>query len=196
MTWGIIIFLTGVSILLTRNLSIENPTKLQLALESFILWFYNFFEDILGKSGKKYIPYLIAVIIYLGVSNTLISILGFKPPTKDLNTTTALAIMSMILIEFSGINQNGIKHWAKQFTQPTPIITPMNILEVFIRPLSLCMRLFGNILGAFIIMELIKIFVPLIIPIPFSIYFDIFDGLLQAYIFVFLTAIFMSEKME
>ena len=58
------------------------------------------------------------------------------------------------------------------------------------------MRLFGNMLGGFVGMELIKEVVPLIVPIPFSFYFDIFDGLLQAYVFVFLTALFMTEEME
>ena len=73
---------------------------------------------------------------------------------------------------------------------------PFNILELVIKPLSLCMRLFGNVLGAFVIMELIKAVVPLIVPLPFSFYFDIFDGLLQAYVFVFLTALYISEAMD
>ena len=77
-----------------------------------------------------------------------------------------------------------------------PIITPINILEIFIKPLSLCMRLFGNVLGAFVVMELIKIIVPAIIPVAFSLYFDIFDGLIQAYVFVFLTALFIKEAIE
>ena len=73
---------------------------------------------------------------------------------------------------------------------------PINILELAIRPTSLCMRLFGNVLGAFVIMELLKTVVPVLAPIPFSFYFDIFDGLLQAYVFVFLTALFMNEEQE
>ena len=77
-----------------------------------------------------------------------------------------------------------------------PLLIPINIMELGIRPLSLCMRLFGNMLGGFVVMELIKEVVPLIVPIPFSFYFDIFDGLLQAYVFVFLTALFMTEEME
>ncbi|MDR0963194.1 MAG: F0F1 ATP synthase subunit A, partial [Clostridium sp.] len=63
-------------------------------------------------------------------------------------------------------------------------------------PLSLCMRLFGNVLGAFIIMEMIKMMLPAVIPVPFSLYFDIFDGLIQAYIFVFLTSLFLKEAVE
>ena len=164
-------------------------------MESAIGWAQNFFEGIIGKENKRYIPYLITIILYLGVSN-MISLFGFKPPTKDLNVTAALAIMSMFLIEYSGIRKNGVKHWVKHFAEPVPIVAPIMVLEIVIRPLSLCMRLFGNVLGAFVIMELLKAIIPVIVPIPFSFYFDIFDGLLQAYVFVFLTALFMNEEQE
>lgn len=194
-TWIIMAVLVGVSFIFVRNLKVENPGKKQLVLESAIGWAQNFFEGIIGKENKRYIPYLITIILYLGVSN-MISLFGFKPPTKDLNVTAALAIMSMFLIEYSGIRKNGVKHWVKHFADPVPIVAPIMVLEIVIRPLSLCMRLFGNVLGAFVIMELLKAIIPVIVPIPFSFYFDIFDGLLQAYVFVFLTALFMNEEQE
>lgn len=194
-TWIIMAVLVLASIILVRNLKVENPGKVQLALESAISWASDFFEGIIGKENRRYIPYLITVLLFLGVSNT-IALLGFKPPTKDLNVTAALAIMSMCLIEFSGIRKNGLKHWVKHFASPVPVVAPIMILEVVIRPLSLCMRLFGNMLAGFVVMELLKTLVPLLIPIPVSFYFDIFDGLLQAYVFVFLTALFMNEEME
>ena len=194
-TWIIMAVLVLASILLVRNLKVENPGKVQLALESAISWASDFFEGIIGKENRRYIPYLITVLLFLGVSNT-IALLGFKPPTKDLNVTAALAIMSMCLIEFSGIRKNGLKHWVKHFASPVPVVAPIMILEVVIRPLSLCMRLFGNMLAGFVVMELLKTLVPLLIPIPVSFYFDIFVGLLQAYVFVFLTALFMNEDME
>lgn len=65
-----------------------------------------------------------------------------KPPTKDLNVTAALAIMSIILIQYAGIHAKGTKGWLKSFTQPMAIVTPINILELFIKPLSLCMPTF------------------------------------------------------
>ena len=113
-----------------------------------------------------------------------------------MGVTAGMAILSILLVEFAGIRQKGTKGWLKSFIEPIPIIAPINLLEVVTRPLSLCMRLFGNMLGGFVVMELIKQVVPLIVPIPFSFYFDIFDGLLQAYVFVFLTALFMTEEME
>ena len=76
------------------------------------------------------------------------------------------------------------------------MITPMNILELAIRPVSLCMRLFGNVLGAYIVMELIIYCVPAVVPLVASAYFDIFDGILQAYVFCFLTSLFIQESIE
>ena len=194
-TWIIIAVLTLLSIVFVRNLSVENPGKLQLALESAVSWASDFFEGIIGKSNRRYIPWLMSVALFLAVSN-VIGLTGFKPPTKDLNMTAALALTSMILIEYSGIHKNGLKHWCAHFAKPVPAVAPIMVMEVFIRPLSLCMRLFGNMLGGFVVMELIKAVVPLLVPIPLSFYFDIFDGLLQAYVFVFLTALFMNEEME
>ena len=194
-TWIIMAVLVILSIILTRNLRVENPGKVQLALEAAISWAQDFFEGVIGKENRRYIPYLITVLLYLAVANT-IALFGFKPPTKDLNVTAALAVMSMFLIEYSGIRKNGLKHWIRHFGQPVPVVAPIMVLEVVIRPLSLCMRLFGNMLAGFVVLELLKYFVPLIVPIPVSFYFDIFDGLLQAYVFVFLTALFMTEEME
>lgn len=194
-TWFIIAFVAVLCIILVRNLSIESPSKKQQVLELAVGGLYNIFDGLLGKAGKRYIPYLMSVLIYLGISN-VIGILGVKPPTKDMNVTAALALMSIILIEYAGIHAKGGRGFIKSFAQPMAIMTPINILEVFIRPLSLCMRLFGNILGGFVVMELIKYFVPAIIPIPFSFYFDIFDGLIQAYVFVFLTSLFIKESIE
>ena len=178
-----------------RHLKVENPGKKQIMLETAISGIHNFFANILGENGKEFIPYLISVAIYIGIAN-LIGLLGFKPPTKDLTITAALSIMSIVLIEFAGIYKKGIKRWFKGFAEPIAILLPINILEIFIRPLSLCMRLFGNVLGAFVVMELIKLIIPVLLPIPFSVYFDLFDGLIQAYVFVFLTSLFVKEAIE
>ena len=194
-TWIIMLALTVISIITVRNLQIENPGKKQQVLEMIIGGLYNFFEDLIGEEGKRYIPYLISVAIYVGAAN-LIGLIGFKPPTKDLNATAALAIVSILLIEYAGLHRKGLKGFLKSFAEPVAIIAPINILELFIKPLSLCMRLFGNVLGAFVVMELIKLVAAPIIPIPFSMYFDIFDGLIQAYVFVFLTALFIRESLE
>ncbi len=194
-TWFIMAVLVIASILLVRNLQVEQVGKKQLALETVIGSLHQFFYDLLGEEGKRYIPYLMTVGLYIAFSN-MIGLLGMKSPTKDVGVTGALALMSIILIEYSGVHKKGAKGFLKSFAEPIPIMLPMNILEIFIRPLSLCMRLFGNILGAFVIMELIKIVAPLLVPIPFSFYFDLFDGFIQAYVFVFLTSLFIKESIE
>ncbi len=194
-TWIIMAALTLLSIVLVRNLKVENPGKKQMALETAVSGMYGFFEDLVGEEGKRYIPYLISVAIYLGVAN-LIGLVGFKPPTKDLNATAALAVMSIVLIEYAGFHKKGTKGFIKSFAEPAAIIAPINILELFVKPLSLCMRLFGNVLASFVVMELLKQLAAPLVPIPFSIYFDIFDGLIQAYVFVFLTALFIKESVE
>ena len=194
-TWVIMAFMLILAICMTRNLKVQNPGKRQVILETAVCGLQNMVKGIIGEEGAGYVPYLVTVIVYIGISN-IIGLFGMKPPTKDLNVTGALAIMSIILIEYSGIHAKGVKRWAKSFAEPVAVVAPLNVLEIFIRPLSLCMRLFGNVLGAFVVMELLKIIMPAILPIPFSLYFDIFDGLIQAYVFVFLTSSFIKEAIE
>ena len=182
-SWGIMAFLVIVSILLTRNLKVNHISKRQAILETAVVTMDNFFKDLLGEAGKQYVPYLITVALYIACSN-LIGIIGLKPPTKDLNVTAALAIMSIVLIEYSGIHAKGGKRFVHSLAEPIALMTPMNILEI------------GNVLGAFVIMELIKLVVPVFVPAIFSLYFDLFDGLIQTYVFVFLTSLFMKETME
>ncbi len=194
-TWIIMAVVTLLCLIFVRNLKVENISRKQLALETAVESIYRFFDEILGEHGKKYIPYLMSTALYIGIAN-LIGIIGFKPPTKDLNVTAALAVMSIILIEAAGLKKWGFKGWLKGFADPMMVIAPINVMEIFIRPLSLCMRLFGNVLGAFVIMELIKIIIPVFVPIPFSLYFDVFDGLIQTYVFVFLTSLFIKEAID
>lgn len=193
-SWGVMIVLMVLTLIFVRNLSVV-PKGPQIIVEALVGFIYNFFDDILGEEGRRYVPWLGTITIYIGCVN-LVGLFGLTPPTKDLNVTAGLAFMSIILIEYSGIHAKGAKGWAKSFAEPMPLLAPINILEIFIRPLSLCMRLFGNVLGAFVVMELIKIVVPGVVPVVFSFYFDVFDGLIQAYVFVFLTSLFMKEKME
>ena len=194
-TWIIMAIMMIASLILVHGLKVRNISKKQAALESGMSFIYDFFEGLLGKEGKAYIPYLITVVIYIGIAN-MIGLLGFKSPTKDLNVTVSLAVMSIVLVEVAGIRKKGVRGWIKSFAEPIAIIAPINVLGLFIRPLSLCMRLFGNVLGAIVVMALIKHLLPLIVPLPFSFYFDIFDGVIQAYVFVFLTSLYIKEAIE
>ncbi|NCB64177.1 MAG: F0F1 ATP synthase subunit A [Clostridia bacterium] len=193
-TWGIMVLLTAVSLLCTRNLKTV-PGKPQLVLETFVGFINNFTKDTLGEHWKSYAPYFGTIGLYIACAN-LAGLIGVTPPTKDLNVTAALAIMSVFLIYGSSFRWKGFRGGFHKFVEPVPILLPVNILEVGIRPLSLCMRLFGNVLGSFIIMELIKAVVPAIVPMAFSLYFDVFDGIIQTIVFVFLTALFTQESLE
>ncbi|MCI5806617.1 MAG: F0F1 ATP synthase subunit A [Clostridium sp.] len=194
-TWIIMAVLILFSIFLTRNMKIDHISKRQAVAELIVTKLTGIVEGMIGEKGKAFVPYLTTVLVYIGVSN-IIGLFGFKSPTKDLNVTIALAVMSIVIVEAAGIYYLGVKKWLHKFTEPIAIVTPINILEVFTRPLSLCMRLFGNVLGSFVIMELIKMIVPVFLPTVFSLYFDIFDGLLQAYVFVFLTSLYIGEEIE
>ncbi|MGP1589366.1 F0F1 ATP synthase subunit A [Oribacterium sp. oral taxon 102] len=194
-SWIVMAILLAASVYLGSDLKVRNPGRRQQLAEIIVTKLDSFTDGMLGEEAKGYGSYISVVLLFIGLSN-LIGIFGLKPPTKDLNVPIALSLMSIVLVEAAGIRQKGPWKWMKSFTQPIAIVTPINILEVFIRPLSLCMRLFGNVLGAFVIMELIKLVVPVGLPAILSLYFDIFDGLIQAYVFVFLTSLYIKEAVE
>ena len=193
-SWVIMAVIVLLCIIFVRNLK-KVPTKKQAGIEMLIGWLNNFFLDITGEKGRKHLPFLGTLIIYIAFAN-LAGLFGLRPPTKDINVTIALAVVSTTYIQICSIRAKGTKKWLKHFKEPMPILLPINLLELIIRPLSLCARLFGNILGAFIVMELIKLCIPVGVPVIFGLYFDIFDGLIQAYVFVFLSSLFLSEALE
>ena len=199
-SWVIIVVMTVLALILTRNLKVEGEiTKRQAFLELIYEKGEDFFKGLIGEEGHRYIPWLMSMALFIGVSNIIgifsPSFFGsVKPPTKSMQVTAVMAITSIVLVEYATFRAKGIKGRLKAFAEPIPVLAPINILEVFTKPLSLAMRLFGNVLAAFTIMELLKIVTRnIVIPVALSLYFDIFDGLLQAYIFVFLTALYIEE---
>ena len=194
-TWIIMVFWIIFTLLATRNLKVSNPGKMQIVLESAVEFLNGFVKETIGPHWRPFAPYLGSVALYIGLAN-IISIFGLTPPTKDVSVTAALALMSMLLIYGAQFRYNGLAGGMKRFAQPMPVLTPINLMEIAIRPLALCMRLFGNVLGAFIIMEIIKYIVPAVVPAVFCIYFDLFDGLIQTIVFVFLTALFAGEGIK
>ena len=194
-SWVSMAIIMILTLVLTRNMKVENPGKLQVGVEYVVESLQNIVRGIVGHEGERYVPYLATVLVFLGISNVF-AVTGMKPPTKDLNVSAAVALMSIVLVQIASIRQNRVKGWLKGFTKPIAVVTPINIMELAIRPLSLCMRLFGNVLGAFVVMKLLEHLVPVIVPAVFSLYFDFFDGLIQAYVFVFLTGLFIKEAIE
>nr|WP_228378936.1 MULTISPECIES: F0F1 ATP synthase subunit A [Thermoanaerobacter] len=170
------------------------PEGAQNVVELMVEGFNKFVEGALGEHWRDYAPYLGTVAAFLILANT-ISIFGLTPPTKDISTTSALAIMSITTVIIASIRARGLKGYVKHFFK-SPINLFINVLDLFTRPLSLAARLFGNIFAAVTIMELIERAVPIVVPAVFSLYFDLFDGLLQMLVFVFLTMLYIEEAIE
>ena len=120
-TWIIMAVIFLLCFIFVRNLKVEQPGRKQIILETIVSKAYGFFNETLGEHGIRYAPYLMAVILYIGFAN-LIGLFGFKPPTKDLNVTAALAIMSIVLIEVAGFRKKGLKRWLKSFAEPMPVV--------------------------------------------------------------------------
>jgi F-type H+-transporting ATPase subunit a len=205
-TWIVMAILIIVAFILTRKLR-EIPRKPQLLLEAFIGFINDFVEEKAGHHGKDFTAFLGTIFVFLIVANlapmlTPAGGFGFeplfviKPVTRDINITAALAIIVIVTVFFSSIVYKGPKGYLKSLVSPIPVMLPFNIMEYAIKPMSLCLRLFGNILGAYIIMLLIEAVVPVAIPPIAGLYFDLFDGLIQAVVFAFLSTMYIAEAIE
>jgi F-type H+-transporting ATPase subunit a len=220
MMWIIMVVIIIFAYVFTRNLKTV-PTGKQNITELIVDMINGLMKTNIGHHWRPFAPYFGTLLIFLGFSNmaSLFSIIptgaefskltGIKffaklpefsitPPTKDLNVTAALAIISILLVLFCGIGYKGISGWLKGFLKPSPVMLPFHILDYATRTLTLSLRLFGNILAGFVIAELIlsaPFFVKPLLPLS-SFFFDMFDALLQAYIFVFLSSIYISEAIE
>jgi len=173
----------------------EVPRGFQNVLELFVEWVYRFCEDAMHEKGKELAPYIGTLALYLGLANT-IELIGFRPPTTNLGTTFAFAVITFILSHYYGIKQKGIGGKLKDLAKPIAVMAPINLITDLAKPISMASRLYGNILGGLVVMELIYKVVPIFIPSLLAIYFNLFDGLMQTYIFITLTLTFIGEAMD
>ncbi|MDR0624793.1 MAG: F0F1 ATP synthase subunit A [Treponema sp.] len=209
-SWVSMAVLIFLSLILTRRLQTV-PRGPQAILEAMVEFLNNFSKEQFGRRAKTYGPYIGTVFLFLLLANIIpvlspisVSFGGrsyhppfvIKPPARDINFTAALAILSILMVLAGGLRARGFGGWCKNLLHPVPMMLPFNLMEYFIRPASLCLRLFGNILGGFIIMRLIEAVVPLGLPPILSLYFDFLDGLIQALVFSFLTTLFVAEAVE
>jgi len=198
--WIVAAVLIGLGFLAARNLE-QRPGRAQMAVEMFVGFIRNMCGDNIGEHRySRFVPYVGTLFLFLCLSNTL-SAFNFIPgvnlysPTKDINVTLPLALMTILIVLGSSFRYKGLGGTARDLFKPAAMMFPFKILEYFTKPLSLCLRLFGNIVAAFLIMELIFHYLAPIAA-PFSAYFDFFDGLLQAYIFTFLTCLYIGEAVQ
>lgn len=193
-SWVIMAILVIVSIVATRNLE-KIPSGLQNFMEIVYEGIQWLVDSTMGEHNRQFLPYMGTLALYLLLAN-LTGLVGVRPPTADLNVPAGLALLTFILVHTSGMKSKGVGGYMRSFAEPLPFLLPLNIVSELSQPVSLGFRLFGNMIGAFIIMYLIYQFAPFLIPILPHMYFDIFAGVIQTFIFVMLTMTYISLAME
>ena len=200
--WATMIFLIIASILLTRKMSTRNPSKIQTLIEML----YSFLEgrvvDNVGEEYSNFIPVLGTMFMMLFILDTS-GMLGFSEATSNLSVTAGFTIITFCIMHGNAIKKNGVKEYFKGYARPYVPMILLNLMELFILPLSLCLRLFGNMLAAAIVVGLVYSGLnslnwacQLVIPIPVHLFFDAFDGIIQTIIFVMLTVMYMKLQAE
>jgi F-type H+-transporting ATPase subunit a len=199
--WAIIAVVTILAIYLTSNLK-KVPDKKQSAIEALVEAVNNLVKENMGEQFKSFVPYVGTLIIFMLFMN-LTGLFGFEPPTKNYGVALGMALISFMVIQGHAIKKAGILHYFGGLGKPFGFLVPLNILERVILPVSLSLRLFGNMTAAAVIMGLVykalrslNWFAQLGIPIPLHCYFDIFDGALQVAIFTMLTMIHIKLTSE
>ncbi len=147
------------------------------------------------KQAAEVTPMVGTIALFL-VSSNLISVLNVRPPAKNIAFPIAMAIFAIVYVIFISIRFVGVKGFLASLVYPMKAMLPFRLLEYIIKPMSLSLRLFGNIFGAFILMEFIRIIVPVVIPGALLLWFDFADGLLQAVVFTYLTINYIGEILE
>ena len=208
-TWLVMIFLILLSMITYSKLTLI-PGYLQLVMEMLIGGLHSLFKEILEDEVDKYFPYLITIfifIIFLNWSGILpgVGTIGiyveeeefipfFRAGTADLNMTFALALLTVIYVQYAGISSLGIKYLSKFFNITNPLNFVVGILELISeisRVISFAFRLFGNIFAGEVLLTVIGFLVPLLAPIPF-LGLELFVGFIQALVFAMLSAVFFT----
>lgn len=192
--WAIMFVLFLIAFFATKNLEIK-PNKKQIMVEQVYNTIKNFVCDNVGKEYIKLVPFLGTIAIFLLIMN-LIGLIGIEPPTQSLGVTVGMALITFVVVQGYAIKHHGVKSYMKGYLSPIAPMLPLNILERVILPISLSLRLFGNVMaGTFIIglvyesLQKITWLAQIGLPIALHGYFDIFDGVIQMVIFVMLTMI-------
>lgn len=184
--------------LVARGMNKEIPTKGQNFFEMFVSAIYNMSDDIMGKQGRPYVPLIFGIGLYVGVSNLMGLIPGLAAPTSNMNTTVAPAICVFLFYNYLGFKKHGlgyIKHFLGPIAWLAPFMFIIELIGHFARPLSLTMRLFGNIAGEDLVIAILFVLVPFLVPLPMY-FLAVFTCCLQAYVFMMLSMIYISGALE
>ncbi|MBC7231801.1 MAG: F0F1 ATP synthase subunit A [Chloroflexi bacterium] len=181
-TWIMLILLTAIVYLLGRR----RPAALELLVE-FVL---DSVSSVMGRPAAPYLPLLGTLAVFIAAANTLGAVPILVSPTKGINTPFALALIVFFSVHYFGIRDKGLTRYLKELADPI-FLLPLELIGQFSRTLSLTLRLFGNVLSTDLIVAVIFSLLPLIVPIPL-IAFSMLTGLLQAYIFTVLAAVYIG----
>ncbi|MCQ2433111.1 MAG: F0F1 ATP synthase subunit A [Clostridia bacterium] len=200
-TMWIILAVLFVICLILRGRMKERPGKFQNMVETGVEYLENFFCGILGREkGRKYFPFLATLFIFILLCNYsgLIPGIGLtkyaKAPTSSLSVTLGMGIYGFLLLQIAGICK-GVKHYFKRFISPVAVMLPLLVLDEFIKPFSLAMRLFGNVFGEETVMENLYEILPIGAPVIMMVLSILFCAL-QAVVFTMLLSIYLDEATE
>jgi F-type H+-transporting ATPase subunit a len=180
--------------LASRGLALV-PSRRQTFLELVIQTFEGQLVDIIGEEGKKFLPMIATIGLFIFSANMLGLVPGFMSPTSKLNVTAGCALTVFVYYHWQGMKAQGVLKYLKHFTGPipalAPLLLPIEIISHFSRPVSLSLRLFGNIFAEELLIVIIASIVPFILPLPFMAV-AIFTSVIQAFVFVLLACIYIA----
>lgn len=198
--WGIIAVIAIISIIATRNMK-ERPGAFQNMVETGVEYLHNFFGGILGNQKcRRYYSFLATLFVFIIFSNYSGLIPGagvfryFKAPTSSLSVTVGLGVVTFCALQYYAIRV-GVGHFFKRFITPVAFMLPLLILDEFIKPASLALRLFGNIFGEETVTEELYNLLPIGAPILMMALSLLFCAI-QAVVFTMLTSIYLDEATE
>lgn len=185
-TWIMMALIVGVAALVGRRI----PTGLEMVVD----FLDDLIAELIGRSADPFLPLLGSLAIFIAVANVIGVVPYLNPPTGDLNTPIALALVVFFSVHVFGVRSMGFLPYLRSLASPI-FLLPLEIISQISRTISLAVRLFGNILSAEIIVAVLFALAPLFVPLPLQ-GFSIFTGLLQAYIFTALAAVFIGAALE
>lgn len=195
-TWVIMLIMVLGAWFVTRKLQTGiEISRWQCILEMIVLSISKQVKEIGLQQAKKYIPFIGTLFLFIGISNILIIIPGYQPPTGSLSTTAALAISVFLAVPFFGIQEGGIRNYLKTYLQPTWLMLPFNLIGEFTRTLALAVRLFGNIMSGGMIAAILLSIAPFIFPMLMEI-LGLLTGIVQAYIFSVLATVYIAGAVQ
>jgi len=197
MSWLVMALLIVFGFLAIRKISII-PSPLKVIAELFVDTFYNLTKDALDEEmAPRYFPLICTLFMFLFSCNMLGIIPGLAEPTKDLNTTLGLGIMGFFIAHYSGIKAKGLKRYIAGYFEPIFFMAPLNLIGELAKVVSISFRLYGNIMGgAIIILVVSNLLYSFIIPPFLYVFFGMFIGLIQAFVFTMLTLVYISVQVK